>query len=82
MVLLLAMHDVSKLQDPLSRPLMSLSDLTNHMNTFLLASQRLRRSGQGEIDFNYFKLFLETVSGFPSVPASMARYYTRYRAKF
>ncbi len=72
--------DVSKLRDPLSRPLMSLSDLIGHMDSFLLASQRLTQSGQGETDFNYFKLFLETVSGFPSVPASMAGYNTRYPA--
>ena len=40
--------DVSKLLTPLSKPLTSLSDLTKHMSTFLLASQRLTRSGQGE----------------------------------
>ena len=68
--------DVSRLRDPLSRALTSLSDLTGHMDSFLLASQRLTRCGQGETDYNYFKLFLETVSGFPSVPASMAGYYT------
>ncbi len=72
--------DVSKIQDPLSRVLTSLSDLTGHMDFFLLASQRLTRSGQGETDYRYFKLFLETVSGFPSVPASMAGYYTQYPA--
>jgi hypothetical protein len=48
------------------------------MDSFLLVSQRLTRCGQGETDYNYFKLFLETVSGFPSVPASMAGYYTQY----
>jgi hypothetical protein len=73
--------DVSKLRDPLSRALTtSLSDLTDHMDSFLLASQRLTRSGQRETDYKYFKLFLETVSGFPSVPASMAGYYTTYPA--
>ncbi len=71
--------DVSRLRDPLSRALTSLSDLAGHMDSFLLASQRLlTRCGQGETDYNYFKLFLETVSGFPSVPASMAGYYTQY----
>ena len=50
------------------------------MDSFLLASQRLTRSGQGETDYRYFELFLETVSGFPSVPASMAGYYTQYPA--
>ncbi len=44
--------DVSKLLTPLSKPLMSLSDLTKHMSTFLLASQRLTRSGQGETAYN------------------------------
>ena len=72
--------DVSKLRDPLSRALTSLSDLTDHMDSFLLASQRLTRSGQGETDYRYFELFLESVSGFPSVPASMAGYYTQYPA--
>jgi hypothetical protein len=56
--------DVSKIRDPLSRALTSLSDLTGHMDSFLLASQRLTRSGQGETDYSYFELFLETVSGF------------------
>jgi hypothetical protein len=50
------------------------------MDSFLLASQRLTWSGQGETDYKYFELFLETVSGFPSVPASMAGYYTQYPA--
>jgi hypothetical protein len=39
--------DVSKLRAPLSRALMSVYDLTGHMDSFLLASQRLTRSGQG-----------------------------------
>jgi hypothetical protein len=72
--------DISKLRDHLSRALTSLSDLTGHMDSFLLASQRLTRSGQGETDYRYFELFLETVSSFPSVPASMAGYYTQYLA--
>ncbi len=72
--------DVSKLRDPLSRALTSFSDLTGHMDSFLLVSQRLTRSGQGETDYRYFELFLETVSSFPSVPASMAGYYTQYPA--
>ncbi len=73
-------NDVSRLRGPLSRALTSLSDLTGHINSFLLASQRLTRSGLGETDYKYFELFLETVSGFPSVPASMAGYYTQYPA--
>jgi hypothetical protein len=72
--------DVTKLRDPLSRALTSLSDLTTHMDSFLLASQRLTRSGQRETDYRYFELFLETVSGFPSVSACMAGYYTTYPA--
>jgi hypothetical protein len=68
--------DISKLQDLLSQNLTPLSDLTDHMDYFLLANQRLTKSGQGETDYKYFELFLETVSGFPSVPASMAGYYT------
>jgi hypothetical protein len=71
--------DVSALKEPLSRAL-SLSNLPNHMNLFVLASQRLTRSGQGETDFNYFKLFLETVSGFPSVALCMPGYYGEYPA--
>jgi hypothetical protein len=46
------------------------------MDSFLLASQRLKRNGQGETDFHYFELFLESVSGFPSLPSGMAGYYT------
>jgi hypothetical protein len=46
--------DVSKLLTPLSKPLKSLSDLIKNMSTFLLASQRLIRSGQGETAYNYF----------------------------
>jgi hypothetical protein len=48
------------------------------MDSFLLTSQRLTRSGPGETDYHfyYFELFLETVSGFLSVPSSMTGYYT------
>jgi hypothetical protein len=55
--------DVSKLRDPLSRALTSLSDLTGHMDSFLLNSQHLTRSSLGETDYRYFELFLETVLG-------------------
>ncbi len=55
--------DVNKLQNPLSQAMTSLSDLTKHMANFLLASQHLTRSGQGETPYRYFKLFLETVCG-------------------
>ena len=72
--------DVSKLLTPLSKPLTSLSDLTKHMSTFLLASQRLTRSGQGETAYNYFKLFLESVSGFPSIGMCLTTYYSAYPA--
>ena len=72
--------DVSKLLTPLSQPLTSLSDLTKHMSTFLLASQRLTRSGQGETPYNYFKLFLETVSGFPSIGMCLTTYYSAHPA--
>ena len=72
--------DVSALKEPLSRALTSLSNLSNHMDSFLLASQRLTRSGQGETDFSYFKAFLETVSGFPSIALAMPGYYVTYPA--
>ena len=72
--------DVSALKEPLSRALTSLSNLTSHMDSFLLASQRLTRSGQGETDFSYFKAFLETVSGFPSIALAMPGYYLLYPA--
>jgi len=72
--------DVSKLLTPLSKPLMSLSDLTKHMSTFLLASQRLTRSGQGETAYNYFKMFLESVSSFPSIGMCLTTYYSAYPA--
>jgi hypothetical protein len=45
--------DVSALKEPLSRALTSLSSLSNHMGLFLLASQRLIRSGQEETDLNF-----------------------------
>jgi hypothetical protein len=70
--------NVSKLLTSLSQPLTSLSDLTKHMSTFLLASQRLTRSRQGETAYNYFKLFLETVSGFPSIGMCLTTYYSAY----
>ena len=44
--------DVSKLLSPLSQSLTSMNDLTKHMSSFLLASQRLTRSGQGETAYN------------------------------
>ena len=72
--------DVSKLLIPLSQQLTSLSDLTKHMSTFLLASQRLTRSGQGETPYNYFKLFLESVSGFPSIGMCLTTYYSAHPA--
>jgi hypothetical protein len=67
--------DISKLREPLSRALTSVTDLANHMDLFLLASQRLTRSGQGETDYRYFELFLETVSGFPTIALSLPGYY-------
>ena len=72
--------DVNKLREPLSRALTSLSDLESHMGNFLLASQRLTRSGQGETPYHYFELYLLTVSGFPSVAHSMTAYYAQYPA--
>ena len=72
--------DITKLREPLSRALTSLSDLESHMGNFLLASQRLTRSGQGETPYHYFELFLVTVSGFPSVAHSMTTYYAQYPA--
>jgi hypothetical protein len=70
--------DISKLREPLSRALTSLSDLTNHMDHFLLASQRLTRSGQGGKDYRYFELFLETVSDFSTIALSMPGYYLQF----
>jgi hypothetical protein len=70
--------DVSKLLSPLSQALTSLSDLTKHMSSFLLASQRLTRTGQGETAYKYFKMFLETVSSFPSIAMCLTTYYTAH----
>jgi hypothetical protein len=50
------------------------------MGNYLLTSQRLTRSGQGETPYHYFELFLVTVSGFPSVAHSMTTYYAQYPA--
>jgi hypothetical protein len=71
--------DTMRAKHGVATALTSLSDLTGHMVSILLASQRLTRIGQGETDYKYFE---ETVSGFPSVPAtsSMAGYYTQYPA--
>jgi hypothetical protein len=69
--------DIKKLKEPLLRPLMALSDLVSHQESFLLASQRLTWSGQGETpyNYNYFETFLETTKGFPLVLHSMTPYY-------
>jgi hypothetical protein len=72
--------DISKLREPLSRALTSVTDLATHMDLFLLASQRLTRSGQGETDYHYFELFLETVSGFPTIALSLLGYYLQFPA--
>ncbi len=72
--------DVSAHKEPLSRALTSLSNLSSHMDSFLLASQRLTWSGQREIDFSYFKSFLETVTGFPSVALAMPGHYILHPA--
>jgi hypothetical protein len=50
------------------------------MGNFLLVSQRLTRSGQGETPFHYFELYLITVGGFPLVALAMMGYYSRYPA--
>jgi hypothetical protein len=67
--------DISNLREPLHRALTSLSDLTGYMDRFLLTSQRLTRSGQGETDYRYFELFLESVSSFPSIALCLSGYY-------
>jgi hypothetical protein len=59
-------EDIHKLREPLSLALTSLSDLESHIGNFLLASQRLTRSGQGETPYHYFERCLVTVrGGFP-----------------
>ena len=40
----------------------------------------MTRSGQGETPYNYFKLFLETVSGFPSIGMCLTTYYSAHPA--
>ena len=67
--------DINRLRAPLSSPLLSLSGLVSHQEKYLLASQRLTRSGQGETPFKYFEMFLDTVKGFPLVLQSMTPYY-------
>ncbi len=73
-------EDIHKLREPLFLALTSLSDLESHMGKFLLASQRLTRSGQGETPYHYFELYLVTVAGFPSMALAMMGYYSRYPA--
>ncbi len=67
--------DISKLRAPLSSPFFSLSGLVSHQEKYLLASQRLTRSGQGETPFKYFEMFLDIVKCFPLVLQSMTPYY-------
>jgi hypothetical protein len=67
--------DIAKLRASLSSPLKSLSSLVGHHEKYLLASQRLTRSGQGETPFKYFEMFLETVKGSPLVLHCMTPYY-------
>jgi hypothetical protein len=62
--------DIAKLRAPLSSPLMSLSGLVSHQEKYLLASQRLTRSGQGETPFKHFEMFLDTLKGFRSLCAA------------
>ncbi len=65
-------EDIHKLREPpLALALTSLSDLESHMGNFLLTSQRLTRSSQGETPYHYFELYLVTVAGFPSVALDM-----------
>jgi hypothetical protein len=42
---------ISRLRAPLSNPLLSLSGLVSHQKKYLLVSQRLTRSGEGETPF-------------------------------
>ncbi len=72
--------DIHKLRGLFSLALMSLSDLESYMENFLLVSQRLTHSGQGETPYHYFELYLVTVAGFPSVALAMMGYYSRYPA--
>jgi hypothetical protein len=67
--------DIAKLRAPLSSPLMSLSGLVSHQEKYLLDSQRLTRSGQGETPFKYFEMFLDTLKGLPLVLHNMTPYY-------
>ncbi len=67
--------DISRLRAPLSSPLLSLSGLVSHQEKYLLASERLTRSGQGETPFKNFEMFLDKVKGFPLVLQSMTPYY-------
>jgi hypothetical protein len=69
--------DLSKLRDPLSRALMSLSDLTGHMDSFLLASQclthclspLLRPTGLPVFTPTSVSVFKSASSTLPSSPA-------------
>jgi hypothetical protein len=46
--------DIQRLKEPLSQALLSLSDFERHMDKYLLASQKLTRTGQGLTDYAYF----------------------------
>jgi hypothetical protein len=69
--------DLKKLRAPLCEPLKALADLERHMNTFLLASKKSTKSGQGKTPYEYFEAFLETLKGFPVVGLSMPTFYAQ-----
>jgi hypothetical protein len=58
--------DIQRLKELLSQALLPLSDFKRHnMGKYLLASQKLPRTGQGLTDYGYFQAFLLTVQDFP-----------------
>jgi hypothetical protein len=71
--------DITKLREPLSLALTSLSDLESHMEKIYTAGLSAR-SGQCETPYHYFELYLLTVAGFPSVALSLTPYYVQYPA--
>ena len=68
-------QDLKALRAPLLEPLLAISDLDQHMTTFMLASMKLSATGHGEDPYRYFEWFLATIKGFPLISTTMVGFY-------
>jgi hypothetical protein len=63
--------DLKKLRTPLYEPLQAVAELETHMGKFVLASLKLLATGHGEDPYRYFKLFMESIKGFPLISTTL-----------